>query len=338
VVAGAALWFVGLQVLVIKAFCKFCMTAHACGFLASLICLYKVPIAEDPTTPMWSGGSDKPGVPGRAFLPLLMAGLAAVAVLVGGQLLFPKKLNVVKQFPLAAKGPGKTGSSAGGDNQASNSSGASFPSAVLSPRAHLAKPGVLSLYDGRFELKLDEVPLRGSPAATHVLIDLFDYTCPHCRDLHPILLEAQRRFSNQLAIVALAMPLSTNCNPLMPRQARSVPNACDYTRLGLAVWRVRREAFPQFDDWLFAPQKPVPVAEARAYAEQLVGVEKLSNALADDWITRHIHTNAHLHATNWVAGGSPQLPQLVIGQVISSGPLNSVKDLLTLLDHFLGLR
>jgi uncharacterized membrane protein len=341
VVAGAALWFVGLQVLVIKAFCKFCMTAHACGFIASLICLYKVPVAEDPNTPMWSGGSDKPGVPGKAILPIILAGLAAVAGLVGGQLLFPKQRNVVKQFPSPASPLAKAGSSPSGSTNRQTLTSATIPPpppAILSPRAHLTKPGLLSLYEGRFELRLDEVPMRGSPAATHVVVDLFDYTCPHCRELHPMLLEAQRRFSNQLGIVALAMPLSTNCNPLMPRRARSVANACDYARLSLAVWRAQREAFPQFDDWLFAPEKPVPVAEARAYAEQLVGVEKLSNALADDWITRHIHTNAYLHSTNWVAAGTPQLPQLVIGQVISSGPLNSVKDLLTLLDHFLDLR
>src|ERR1017187_10905329 len=62
-VAGAALWFVGLQVFVLKAFCKFCMTAHACGFAAALLCLRKIPLALDPDTPMWTTGSGKRGVP-----------------------------------------------------------------------------------------------------------------------------------------------------------------------------------------------------------------------------------------------------------------------------------
>src|ERR1019366_7522347 len=59
IVAGAALWFVGLQVFVLKAFCKFCMTAHACGFVAALLCLRKIPLALDPDTPMWVAGSGK---------------------------------------------------------------------------------------------------------------------------------------------------------------------------------------------------------------------------------------------------------------------------------------
>ena len=70
IVAGAALWFVGLQVFVIKAFCKFCMTAHACGLTAALLCLKHIPLAKDPATPMWAAGSGKRGVP-RSALALL---------------------------------------------------------------------------------------------------------------------------------------------------------------------------------------------------------------------------------------------------------------------------
>src|ERR1035438_8450568 len=98
IVAGAALWFVGLQVFVIKAFCKFCMTAHACGFIAALLCLKHIPLAQDPTTPMWATGSGKRGVPGAALALLASIGLAGVVVLVGGQLLVQKKLNVVKDL------------------------------------------------------------------------------------------------------------------------------------------------------------------------------------------------------------------------------------------------
>ena len=96
IVAGAALWFVGLQVFVIKAFCKFCMTAHACGFVAALLCLKKIPLAVDPDTPMWAAGSGKRGVPRAAIVGVALLGLAGVAVLAGGQLLVQKERNVVK--------------------------------------------------------------------------------------------------------------------------------------------------------------------------------------------------------------------------------------------------
>ena len=83
IVAGAALWFVGLQVFVIKAFCKFCMTAHACGFAAALLCLKHIPLARDPTTPMWATGSGKRGVPRAAIAILASIGLAGVVLLAG---------------------------------------------------------------------------------------------------------------------------------------------------------------------------------------------------------------------------------------------------------------
>ena len=98
IVAGAALWFVGLQVFVIKAYCKFCMTAHACGFAAALLCLKHIPLAQDPTTPMWATGSGKRGIPRAALALLGSIGLAGVVVLAGGQLLVQKKLNVVKDL------------------------------------------------------------------------------------------------------------------------------------------------------------------------------------------------------------------------------------------------
>src|ERR1039458_9524192 len=100
IVAGAALWFVGLQVFVIKAFCKFCMTAHACGFVAALLCLINIPLAAHPDTPMWTTGSGKRGVPRQAIFSLVLIGLAGVAVLAGRQVLVQKQRNVVKVLPV----------------------------------------------------------------------------------------------------------------------------------------------------------------------------------------------------------------------------------------------
>jgi len=59
--------FVGLQVFVIKAFCKFCMTAHACGFAAALLCLKNIPLAADPDTPMWTTGQASGAFRARRF-------------------------------------------------------------------------------------------------------------------------------------------------------------------------------------------------------------------------------------------------------------------------------
>src|SRR5690242_11361073 len=50
-VIGAAIWFFVLQVAVIKAICPFCMTAHGCGFLASLLILRAAPYGPVPEKP-----------------------------------------------------------------------------------------------------------------------------------------------------------------------------------------------------------------------------------------------------------------------------------------------
>jgi uncharacterized membrane protein len=341
IVAGAALWFVGLQVFVIHAFCKFCMTAHACGFIAALLCLKHIPLARDPTTPLWATGSGKRGVPSSGIALLTSIGLAGVVVLAGGQLLVKKELNVVKDLRPGARSATRRVAGPvtppGTDYLARAAALAAQRLPPPSPNVRLIAPRLLSLYSNQFLIKLDAVPMMGPPNASNVIVSLFDYTCPHCRSLHPILLETQQQFSNRLGIVCLPMPISTNCNPLLPAQVHSVSNACEYARLGLAVWRARPAAHSQFDDWMFTGDRPPPLEEAQAYAAQLVGQEKLQAALKDPWLEEQLLVDCHLHSTNWNVGGSSALPQLVVGDVISSGPLNSVEHLMILLNRYLGM-
>ena len=341
IVAGAALWFAGLQVFVLHAFCKFCMTAHACGLAAALLCLRHIPVATDPDTKMWSSGSGKRGVPRSGALLVGVVGLAGVALLAGGQVLVQKERNVVKDLRPRV-GPGAKGMASGAAPKGTDYLAQAAAVAARAPRpaapdVRLLAPRLLSLYSNAFLLKLDTLPMIGSPDASNLVVSLFDYTCPHCRSLHPILLETQQRFGNQLGIVSLPMPISTACNPYLPARARSVSNACEYAQLGLAVWRAKPAAFQQFDDWMFAPDEPVPVEQAREYAAKLVGADKLQAAAGDPWVAEQLAIDCRLHYTNWVVGGSPSLPQLIVGDVVSSGPLNSVDHLMILLSRYLSL-
>jgi uncharacterized membrane protein len=340
VVAGAAFWFVGLQVFVIKAFCRFCMIAHACGFTAAILCLKNIPLAADPATPMWSTGSDKRGVPRKAVLLLVLAGLAGVAVLAGGQVLVQKERNVVAVLPAGGIQLARSGA-APLPGRATNStlaaSGGQSSIQRLSPDAQLIAPRLLSLYANQFLIRLDDVPLVGSPDAPHIIVYLFDYTCPHCRELHGFLATAQRQFSNELAIVSLPMPMSTNCNPFIPGQFPSSSNSCDYARLGLAVWLAKPKAQCQFNDWFFAQENLVSVEQAREYAARLVGTAQLEAALANPRLQEQITTDCRLHHANWQATGRPVMPQLVLGQAVSVGQLNSVEHLLALLNLYLGM-
>lgn len=332
IIAGAALWFVGLQAFVIKAFCKFCMTAHVCGFAAALLCLAHVPLAQDANTPMWVVGSGKRGVPRSALALLASVGLAGVAVLAGGQLMVQKELNVVKDLrPQLGKAPPGT------NYLAIAAALAAQTPLPPSPSVRLVGPRLLSLYGNAFMLKLETVPMIGTPDASNVIVSLFDYNCPHCRALHPVLVESQRFYSNRLGIVCLPMPLSTNCNSHLPGRTHSGPNACEFARISLAVWRAKPTAFRQFHDWMFALQHPLPLEQVTNYAAELVGSEKLRAALADPWVPETLAMSCEIHYTNWVTAGSPAMPQLVLGDVVSSGPLNSVEHLMILLQRYIGL-
>ena len=325
VIIGAAFWFVSLQVFVIQAFCKYCLTAHVCGFVAALLCLMNVPYAEDPATPMWTG-SDKRGVPRRATLSLMLTGLAGVAVLAGGQLAVQKRLNVVKEL----KATPSTGT-----NLAAQAASLPYPP---SPDAHLIAPRTLSLYTNEFVIKFNDVPVLGSPDAPQVIVCLLDYTCIHCRALHPILNQVSRQFSNQLAIVCLPVSLSPQCNPFIPRMnAHANTNSCEYARLGLAVWRAKPEAHRQFEDWLFEPVIPPPIEKVRDYAAQLVGADKLKVALEDPWVLQQLLTDCKIHRANWLAVDDSAMPQIVMGNAVSSGPINSIEHLQILLNRYMGL-
>jgi uncharacterized membrane protein len=340
IVAGAALWFVGLQVFVIKAFCKFCTTVHACGFAAALLCLKNIPLATDPDTPMWTTKSGKRGVPRQAVFSLVLIGLAGIAVLASGQVLVQKQRNVVKFLPVGAAHDTNAAASplaVSTSHPTVTTSGGPSTNRPVSPNARLLVPRLLSLYDNEFLIRLDDVPMIGSPGASNVIVYLFDYNCPHCRALHSILMETCRQLSNQLGIVCLPMPMSTDCNPFIPANFNFGLNSCEYARLGLAVWRAKPEAQRQFDDWMFTPGEPPPVGKAREYAAQLVGADKLESALADPWIQQQIMTDCELHFANWQATGRPAMPQLIIGQAVSLGPLNSVNHLLVLLNKYLGM-
>jgi uncharacterized membrane protein len=326
VVIGSAFWFVSLQVFVIQSFCKYCLTAHVCGFIAALLCLANVPYATDPDTPMWSTGSGKRGVPRQAVLSLVLVGLAGIAVLAGGQLLVQKERNVVKVVKT-------TGTPT---NQVLQAAGLPAEIVPASPNARLVAPRTLSLYSNQFLIKFDEVPMMGSRDAPHVIVCLVDYTCSHCRALHPLLVKMSQQFSNQLGIVCLPMPLSPICNPFIHGNTGD-PDACEYVRLALAVWRARPEAYPQFDNWLFTGTQVPLLNEARAQAAKLVGADKLDAALADAWVSQQIRTDCRIHRANWLAVDSSAMPQIVMGNAVSSGPINSVEHLQLLLNKYLGL-
>jgi len=194
-------------------------------------------------------------------------------------------------------------------------------------------PRTLHLHDDAFQVDLRNVPLLGSPAAPYVIVHLFDYSCPHCRALHPILMQAFRTFSNQIAVVSLPMPLATNCNPLLKRPIPAHINACSYARSGLAVWRANSAKLPEFDDWIFAPTRPPPPESVQVEAMRLVGTNEFNRAIDDPWIQKQLSLSISLYATNHARYRKDALPELMIGTNIIAGVVENVNDLYKVLTN-----
>ena len=124
-------------------------------------------------------------------------------------------------------------------------------------------------------IDVTNVPILGNPEAEHVLVEMIDYTCPHCRNLHPHVESSLERYGDQVAFVIVHVPLSKKCNPYVKRDHWTHKNACDYARLSLSVWKLDRRKFAEFHSWLMKGKRPPTSYEARVFAMQLVGEEVL---------------------------------------------------------------
>jgi len=183
---------------------------------------------------------------------------------------------------------------------------------------------------------VDELPVIGSAAAPHLIVSLFDYTCHHCRLMHGVLLEVQRSFSNQLGIISLPMPLDPVCNTNVIRGHPDHVNACEYARVGLAVWRAKRSALPQYDDWIFGPERPPKIDQAREHAANMVGIMSFEAALNDPWVNEQLRRDIAIYETAYKAGQG-SMPQLIISNKVAVGTL-PIENVYQLIGEELGLK
>ncbi len=182
------------------------------------------------------------------------------------------------------------------------------------------------------------VPLIGPPDARHVVSVLFDYNCPHCQRLHAMLDEAVARDPGRLAFALFPVPLNTGCNPFVARNTAAFKDSCELARLALAVWVARREAFAEFDRWMFSPEpghlwRPRDLAAVKAKAAELAGQARLEAALADPWIDRHVQAGVGIFG----ATGGNAVPELVFGPHWTTPEPKDTDDLLAMLQANLGV-
>ncbi|MFZ2286963.1 MAG: vitamin K epoxide reductase family protein [Bacteroidales bacterium] len=161
------------------------------------------------------------------------------------------------------------------------------------------------------------VPMTGSPDAPHVVTLLFDYQCTHCQQLHFMLDETVLLHEGKLAFMLCPAPLDPGCNSFIPPGRDEYRNSCELAKISLAVWRGRREAFPEFENWMFTfetgdrwhPRSP---EAARVKAVELLGKDLFDAALSDPWIEEYLQTSIGIFGRT-IQNGMGGIPKLIYG-------------------------
>lgn len=362
-IPGAAFWFIGIQWLEFEGFCPYCMATHGLG-VAGAFFLWKYLRGSEvrSQSPAWTPALG--GLIGMTFVLALASGQmlgpapASSTVVVGLDIAenpqpdnpASNAENKVEETPSSgtetetvsdnSKGnptetaaPSATESATNSDNPAEEVKKSS-PKASPPPQPPLFSENrlIIRLHRGLVQLPVGELPQMGNPDAKFWIISLFDYTCKHCRHMHEDLKQALAKYGDQIGILSLPTPLDANCNPMMQSTPKAHQNACDYARLGLAVWRANPKKFPEFDEYLFKPETPPALTEATSYAAQLIGADNLKSVLKDPWIGQQIQEDISLLKYNYEATGKGQMPQLLIGNALTAGTLESVDRLYALIE------
>ncbi len=178
---------------------------------------------------------------------------------------------------------------------------------------------LLTFAGNRFTLDVKQWPLLGKTDAKYVFVEMFDYTCPHCRSTHHAIAGAQKQYGDDLAVFVLPVPLENACNPAASGSGH--PGACELARIAIAVWRVDPSKFQSFHDWMF--QSSRSESAARQFAETLVDKERLkaemTSGVPGQYIGRHVSLYQRV--------GSGQVPKLIFPATTMQGEVNSVTTL-----------
>ncbi len=346
----SGVWFVILQLLVLKAICLYCMIAHTCGLVAAVTMLIAAPLRK------------------QAKLATAALSVAGFSVLVVGQIFTrtpethrierftppseieseqlefapPIEMNFNDTEPDAKLLEGPLH-----DDQSSVFEPSKSQFAYILTHAIVAVPRILSpillvvetseqkladrrligIQGGHITLDIDQWPLSGSTDAKYVFVELFDYHCLSCRKTHQAIASAKKKLGEELAVVCLPIPITPACTPIMQEIDGKKEESCNLANLAVAVWRVDKTCFAPYHDWLFeGPQAPsYDVAKARA--AKLVGITKLDNELASGIPKRYV--DSHVEIYKKVGAGT--IPKLMFLRTTVVGEYTSVDGLIELI-------
>ena len=302
-IAGA--WFTLIQVLEPRLFCIYCLTIHLSALSALTFSLLQNKL-------LLSGIREKTSLFASSLLTM-----AILTIFIVGQLFTASSANweiehVNNEFeisPFVFQTP-------------------TDPETITKDSTNIAPDKMLS---DLVHFNRRSFPLLGSPDATICIATLYDYTCHSCRQMHFQIQQAVQHFDREIAVILVPVPLHSSCNASVQDDGPRHRDACNLTRLAIAVWRLDTEAFIVFDRWLFESERPRTWAAAKKVAARLVGTEDLEEELNHWFVNAQIEQNTSLYAYL----GADTLPKLVLPKAILSGTTTSDRELIQLLRQHL---
>lgn len=378
----AAIWFIGLQIFVIKHLCPYCLAVHSCGLILSGLILsgrqmslgqkslmgsaaagaVAVLAAVQVTTPeqdnfevvryddvasadaavsddaefvaapgdMFEAPGDlfeAPGgdvfeAPGADSQPVESTeavkadGVQPVAATL--LLLMPPRILQLAPLFVVDEPGAATGTPASQDNASPAQPAAQNPepAKAAAPANPPQNPRRLVTVAGnRVTLDAKQWPLLGKSDAKYIFVEMYDYTCPHCRNTHHAIKGALDQFGDQLAIVVLPVPLDASCNDAASGGGHA--GACELAKIAVTVWRVAPSRFREFHDWMF--ENHATPTTARSKAEQLVGADKFRKEYSSKTPAEYVRRHVELYKK--VGRGS--VPKLMFPNSTLNGEVNN---------------
>lgn len=332
---AAAVWFLAIQFVAIGELCVYCLTIHGSGILLAGMILFSAPLG------VRADAASRVHIPTGTAALLAGGGLAAFAVVIAGQLLMPPQstaqLVETRGFTIDATQAATLPSEVAGLPPApTNPVGGTTTAITTTTTSRIARPERrIYPFDPRTPINTYDEPILGSPDAEHVILEMFDYACVYCRQMHEHLEAARQRYGRQFAVIAIPVPLNRRCNQHVIRTARGHEDSCDLARTALAVWLNRPQDFEAFHHWLFTGDRPRTADEAREHAAKLFGSQQEFDAAFNQHaVTARLVRYADL----FDKVGKGVLPKLVLGRYTFNGAAQNPEELFVNIEKVLRIR
>ena len=227
--------------------------------------------------------------------------------------------------PAEGDKPATETSTKDGDAEATEKKDEKAEPAKADPEPVVPERKLITVAGNRITLDVKQWPLLGHADAQYVFVEMFDYTCPHCRNTHHAIKGAFENYGDRLAILALPVPLERACNDAASGGGHA--GSCDLAKISIAVWRVSPEKFHEFHDWMFETTRSATAA--RAQAEKLVGAEKFrkeyGSKIPSEYVKRHVDLYKKV--------GQGSVPKLLFPKSTINGEINSKSTMVSTIER-----